>query len=133
MGQLDERYRDKVWTKQRTLKIALRNLATRPEATPPRVLNPTGDLHVLGAGLNTFSKVLAAQEPDKWPVYNSRVASALEAFGYKHPYGAAPADKYLAYRNAMRKFAEACGDDRSGRPDALALDAFFYMRSKLQK
>jgi len=47
--------------------------------------------------------------------------------------GAGVAGKYLAYRNAMKKFVEACQPNGSGRIDALALDAFFYMRSKLSE
>ena len=67
-----------------------------------------------------------------YPVYNGRVSLALAGFGYRHPRGASPADKYIAYRNAMRKFAEACGTNGT-KPDVLALDAFFLMRSKLSE
>jgi hypothetical protein len=57
---------------------------------------------------------------------------ALAAFGYKHPRGASPADKYFAYRNAMGKFAEACGTNGT-KPNVLGLDAFFLMHSKLSE
>ena len=132
LGQLDERYRDRVWKQQRRLKKALKELATNPESAVPRVLNPDGDLHVPGAGLNTITKILAALFPQEWPVYNQRVSVALAAFGYKHPRGASPAERYIAYRNAMAGFAAACGTNGT-KPDALALDAFFLMRSKLSE
>ena len=131
LGFLDPRYRDKLWKLQRRFKKALKAIATNPESALPRVLNPDGDLHVPGAGLNTITKILAALYPLEWPVYNGRVSTALAGFGYKHPRGASPADKYLAYRNTMKRFAEACGANGT-KPDALALDAFFLMRSTLE-
>lgn len=130
LGQLDERYRDKVWKHQKRLKNALRKLVADGEVALPSVLNSDGNLHVLGAGLNTISKILAAYAPGKWPVYNSRAALALADFGYKHPHGATTADKYLAYRNIMQKFAEACAEKGLAKPDALALDSFIFMRSQ---
>lgn len=132
LGQLDERYRDKVWKKHVRLKKALKELVTNPESGLPRVLNPDGDLHVPGAGLNTISKILAALFPNEWPVYNGRASTALAGFGYKHPRGASPAEKYLAYRNIMKKFTEACRTNGTA-PDALALDAFILMRSKVSE
>lgn len=133
LGKLDERYRDKVWKHQKRLKNALRKLVTEGEGALPRVVEGGGDLHVGGVGLNTISKILAAITPEQWPVYNSPVAKALAEFGYRPPRGAGVAGKYLAYRNAMKKFVEACQPNGSGRIDALALDAFFYMRSKLSE
>ena len=130
LGQLDERYRDRVWKNQQRLKKALRQLAKNPESALPRVLNRDGDLHVPGAGLNTISKILASLFPKDWPVYNGRVPLALAKFGYRHPRCATTAEKYLAYRNIMKRFAEACGTNGT-RPDVLALDAFILMRSKL--
>jgi hypothetical protein len=100
------------------------------EVVLPGTLNSDGNLHVPGAGLNTISKILAAYAPDKWPVYNSRAALALADFGYKHPHRATTADKYVAYRNIMQKFAEACAEKGLAKPDALALDSFIFMRSQ---
>lgn len=133
LGQLDERSRDKIWKKQKRFKEGLRKLAIDNESALSTVLNQDGVLHVPGAGLNTISKILAAYARDKWPVYNSRVAVALADFGYKHPHRATTADKYVAYRNLMQKFAEACAENGKAKPNALALDAFFYMRSEQVK
>jgi HKD family nuclease len=129
LGKLDPRSRDTLWRHRNRLKKALKQLAANPKAALPRVLNPDGDLHVPGAGLNTITKILAALFPQEWPVYNRRVSVALAGFGYKHPRGASPAEKYIAYRDVMRRFAGACGT-KSTKPDALALDAFFLMRSR---
>jgi hypothetical protein len=133
LGQLDGRSRSKIWKYQKRLKNGLRKLVTGRHDALPSVLNSDGQLHVPGAGLNTISKILASHEPGKWLVYNSRVALALADFGYKHPHGATTADKYTAYRNIIEKFAEACADKGSPRPDAFALDAFFFMRSQIRK
>ena len=133
LGHLDERQRDKVWKQQKRLKTALRKVVTEGENALPQVVDRGGKLHVGGAGLNTVSKILAAISPDHWPVYNSRVAEALAEFGYKPPHGAGVAGKYLAYRNAMKEFIDACQSNDYGKIDALALDAFFYMRSRLKQ
>jgi HKD family nuclease len=133
LGHLDERQRDKVWKQQKRLKAALRAVVTGDENALTEVVDREGKLHVGGVGLNTVSKILAAISPDEWPVYNSRVAKALMRFGYQSPRGAGAAGKYLAYRNAMRKFVDACQSKDYAKIDALALDAFFYEQSKLGK
>lgn len=130
LGQLDERYRDKVWKHQKRLKNALRKLVADGEVALPSVLNSNGNLHVLGAGLNTISKILAAHAPEQWPVYNTRVALVLADFGYKHPYGATTAGKYVAYRNMMQKFAEACAERGfANHREAIAAIDFFAVPS----
>jgi hypothetical protein len=133
LGHLDERQRDKVWKQQKRLKDALRAVVTDGENVLPQVVDRGGKLHVGGVGMNTVSNILAAISPDEWPVYNSRVAYSLTRFGYQSPRGAGVAGKYLAYRNAMRKFVDACQSKGYAKIDALALDAFFYEQSKLSK
>ena len=56
LGKLGMRYRDKVWKQQKRLKKGLRLLVAEEDIALPRVLNSKGDLHVVGAGLNTISK-----------------------------------------------------------------------------
>lgn len=130
LGRLDPRYRDKVFKAGDRLRQALRELVKNPIETIPAVLRSKGRLRVKGFGVNTVSKILAASYPSEWPVYNSRVAKTLADFGYKAPHGAGADGRYIAFRNSMKKFMDACKLRGLSHVDAISLDAFFYDRSK---
>jgi hypothetical protein len=130
LGRLDTRYRDKVFKAGSRLREALRELVENPLETIPAVLRSKGQLRIKGFGVNTVSKILAASYPSEWPVYNSRVAKTLADFGYKAPHGAGADGRYLAFRNSMKKFMDACKLRGVLHVDAISLDAFFYDRSK---
>ena len=130
LGRLDTRYRDKVFKAGNRLRQALRELVKNPVEAIPRVLRSKGRLRIKGFGVNTISKILAASHPSEWPVYNSRVAKALADFGYKAPHGVGADGRYIAFRNAMKRFMDACKRRGLSHVDAISLDAFFYDRSK---
>jgi HKD family nuclease len=129
LGALDSRSRDKVFRSKVRLRNALREMASDPERAVRMVLGRKGPLKINGFGINTVSKTLAALYPSDWPVYNSRVAIALAAFGYKAPRGAGRDGRYIAFRNAMVKFMAACKQRGLLNVDAISLDAFFLERS----
>lgn len=76
-------------------------------------------------GSNVLTKVLAAHDGAKWPVYNSKVEGVLRKYGYEIPRGLTEAQKYLAYARLMRKFAR-----ESGARDVYALDRFILHSSQ---
>lgn len=126
LGQLDYRWKDRVFRKARRLKQGLRRLIASPESTLPDVLEKKGNHYVPGVRLNFISKVLAAYAPQTWPVFNNKIAKALRSFQYQAAHRTGVAAKYLAYRDLMKEFAEACKTQGYSSIDALALDAFFY-------
>lgn len=130
LGALDSRYRDKVFKEKSRLRNALRELASAPERAIPDVLGRKGKLRIKGFGVNTVSKILAAEFPDEWPVYNSRVAEVLADFGYTAPRGVGLDGRYIVFRNTMKKFMGACKERGLSHVDAISLDAFFLERSK---
>jgi HKD family nuclease len=129
LGKLDERYREKVFRSGR-LRGALRKLTQNPSRAISEVLSHSGSYRIKGFGVNSISKILAASFPDEWPVYNSRVAAALDDFGYKAPRGAGQDGRYVAFRNTMTRFMAACRQRGLNHVNAISLDAFFYDRSK---
>jgi hypothetical protein len=126
LGQLDYRWKDRVFRNARRLKQGLRRLIASPESTLPDVLEKKGNHYVPGVRLNFISKVLAAYAPQTWPVFNNKIAKALRSFQYQAAHRTGVAAKYLAYRDLMKEFAEACKTQGCSSIDALALDAFFY-------
>ena len=71
-----------------------------------------------------ITKVLAAHDGKRWPVYNAKIDEVLKKqYGYWIPRGLTEADKYLAYAELMRKFAA-----ETGARDVYALDRFFLHR-----
>lgn len=126
LGQLDYRWKDRVFRKRSRLKEGLRRLIASPESALPHVLEKKRTHYVPGVRLNFISKVLAAYAPQTWPVFNNKVAKALRSFQYQAAHGTGVAAKYLAYRDLMNEFAEACKAKGCSSVDALALDAFFY-------
>jgi hypothetical protein len=130
LGALDSRYRDKVFNSKQRLRNALVEMADNPERAIPEVLGWDGKHRIIGFGVNTVSKILAAKFPNEWPVYNSRVAEVLVDFGYTAPRGAGLDGRYIAFRNTMKKFMAACKELGLPHVDAISLDAFFYDRSK---
>ena len=64
------------------------------------------------------------------PVYNSRVAKTIADFGYKAPHGVGADGRYIAFRNTMKRFMDACKRRGLSHVDAISLDAFFYDRSR---
>jgi HKD family nuclease len=130
LGKLNEIYRDRVFNAGTRLRKALRKLVENPSAAIPDVLGRKGNLRIKGFAVNTVSKILAAYSPLEWPVYNSRVAAALADFGYRAPRGAGPDGRYIAFRNAMKKFMAACKERGLRNVDAISLDAFFFDRSQ---
>jgi hypothetical protein len=130
LGRLDPRYRDKVFKADNRLRQALRELVKNPVEAIPTMLRSKGRLRIKGLGVNTLSKILAASHPSEWPVYNSRVAKTLADFGYKAPYGVGADGRYIAFRNTMKRFMDACKSRGLSHVDAISLDAFFYDRSR---
>ena len=130
LGKLDKRYRDPVFKAGNRLRQALRELVKNPVATIPTVLRSKGPLRIKGLGVNTVSKILAASHPSEWPVYNSRVAKTIADFGYKAPHGVGADGRYIAFRNTMKRFMDACKRRGLSHVDAISLDAFFYDRSR---
>jgi HKD family nuclease len=130
LGALDSRSRDGVFNSKHRLRNALLAMASNPERAIPDVLARKGRLRIRGFGVNTVSKILAAEFPNDWPVYNSRVAMVLADFGYTAPRGAGLDGRYFAFRNTMKKFMVACKERGLSHVDAISLDAFFYDRSK---
>jgi HKD family nuclease len=85
----------------------------------------SGASRVKFIGPNVLTKVLAAHDGKRWPVYNAKVEGVLSKYGYEIPRGLTSAQKYVAYAELMRKFAEA-----TGASDVYALDRFFLHRSQ---
>ena len=130
MGKLNPLSRDRVFGKESKLKQALAALASEPETALQKVLGGRGALRIKGFGVNTVSKILASYDPTEWPVYNSRVSDVLKDLGYSPTRGADEADRYLAYRNVMKKFMNSCAELGCRPIDAWALDGFFLAESK---
>ena len=76
-----------------------------------------------------MTKFLAAYDPKTWPLFNNRVRRVLDDFGYEKPRGFKKAEEYIAYKQAMQKFMDACKEQVEEELDALALDCFFLHRS----
>lgn len=126
LGQLDYRWKDKVFGKANRLKKGLRLLIANPESALGDVLGKEGQHYVPGVRLNFVSKVLAASDPERWHVFNSKVAKALRSFQYQPARGSGTVGRYLAYCDLMKKFIEACKAEGCKTVDAFALDAFFF-------
>jgi HKD family nuclease len=133
LGKLNPIYRDRVFKAGPRLRNALRLLIQDPQATIPAVLGKNGKLRIIGFAENTLSKILAANSPSEWFVYNSRVATVLADFGYKSPRDAGRDGRYIAFRNVMQKFMAACEEHGLSNVDAISLDAFFLHLSKVLK
>jgi hypothetical protein len=88
----------------------LRALVADGEVALPFVLNEDGKFYVPGFRLNAVTKFLAAYDPKIWPLFNNRVQGVLDDFGYPKPRGFSTAEQYLAYKEAMEKFMDACKD-----------------------
>ena len=86
----------------------------------------SGKSKVKFMSMNVLTKVLAAHDEKKWPVYNSKVEGVLRRYGYEIPRGLTPAEKYLAYARLMRKFAA-----ETDAKDVYALDRFFLLEVEL--
>jgi hypothetical protein len=124
LGHLIPIYRDRVFRQEKRLKDALRLLVDETKPIDMRlssVLERSGSHQISGLRLNTVSKILAAHDPSRWPVYNSPVESTLRHFGYRPPRGAGVAGRYEAYAKLMQEFMKQCG-----AKDVCALDWFFY-------
>jgi hypothetical protein len=130
LGRLNPLNRDKIFRSATRIRNGLRMLMARGEANLPSVLNKDGRFYVPGFRLNAVTKFLAAYDPKTWPLFNNRVQGVLDDFGYPKPRGFSAAEQYLAYKEAMEKFLDACKDEVHGELDALALDAFFLYRSR---
>jgi hypothetical protein len=76
---------------------------------------------IWGMGINVASKILAASNPNRYAVWNNPVRAALLSFGYVVPRGGTIGSKYAAYAEAMKDFQH-----RTGAPDMLALDCYFF-------
>jgi HKD family nuclease len=129
LGWLNPIKRDKIFQSATRIKNGLRALVTGGESRLPDVLNADGKFYVPGFRLNAVTKFLAAYKPKTWPLFNKRVQLVLNDFGYPKPHGFSTTDQYLAYREAMQKFMNACSDGH-GELDALALDCFFLHHSR---
>jgi HKD family nuclease len=124
LGHLIPISRNSIFKKKRKLQAGLRALV-QPGADVSAVLNeflsPNGKFHISGFALNTISKILAVHRPRTWAVYNTPVSSTLKRFGYVHPRGASPAERFMAFNRMMYNFKS-----ETGLQDAYALDAFFF-------
>jgi hypothetical protein len=129
LGKLNPLNRDSVFKTGSRLRNALRLLIQDSHATIPAVLGKKGKLRISGFAENTVSKILAANYPSEWFVYNSRAATVLADFGYKAPRGAGRDGRYIAFCNVMKKFMNACKERGLSNVDAISLDAFFVHRS----
>ena len=130
LGKLNEIQRDRVFEAEVRLKKALRQLVQNPYAAIPALLGRNGRLRIKGFAVNSVSKILAAYHPTEWPVYNARVAAALADFGYTAPRGVGTDGRYIAFRNSMKRFMEACKRRGLKHVNAISLDAFFFDRSE---
>lgn len=113
------------------LRQALRNLADATVSIEQRVdaiLSTAGAFRVPYLGINAVSKILACQEPHKWPVWNGPVETALRSFEYKAPAGATQGQKYRAFASLMATFLDA-----TGAADMLALDCFLPWKAEQLK
>jgi len=133
LGKLIPVYRDRVFKTGNRLRNALRLLIQDPHATIPAVLGKKGKLRISGFAENTVSKILAANSPSEWFVYNSRAATVIADFGYKAPHGAGRDGRYIAFCNLMRKFMAACKERGLSNVDAISLDAFFVKHYEVLK
>ncbi len=129
LGWLIPIKRDRIFRSATRIKNGLRALVAGGEAKLSSVLNEDGKFYVPGFRLNAVTKFLAAYDPKKWPLFNNRVQRVLDDFGYSKPRGFSATEHYLAYREAMERFMDAC-EDGHGELDALALDCFFLHLSK---
>lgn len=123
LGGLNHIKRNTIFRSASRIKNGLRALVTGGEAKLPAVLNKDGKFYVPGFRLNAVTKFLAAYAPKTWPLFNNRVQGVLDDFGYSKPRGFNATEQYLAYREAMEKFMDACKYGHGGL-DALALDCF---------
>jgi hypothetical protein len=129
LGKLNPIYRDRVFKAGNRLRIALRLLISDPHATIPAVLGKKGKVRISGFAENTVSKILAADSPSEWFVYNSRVPPVLADFGYKASRGVGRDGRYIAFCNEMKEFMNACKERGLSGVDAISLDAFILERS----
>jgi hypothetical protein len=129
LGWLIPLNRDKIFRSATRIKNGLRMLVAGGEANLPSVLNKGGKFYVPGFSLNAVTKFLAAYDPKTWLLFNSRVQRVLDDFGYPKLRGFSKAEGYLAYKQTIQKFMEACNGGVQGGFDALALDCFFLHRS----
>ena len=130
LGWLNPIKRDKIFRSATRIKNGLQALVAGGEATLSSVLDKDGRFYVPGFRLNAVTKFLAAYDPKTWPLFNKRVQRVLDDFGYPKPRGFSTAEQYLAYKEAMEKFVDACKDKAHIELDALALDCFFLHRAK---
>lgn len=133
LGKLNPLYRDRVFKAGNRLRNALRLLIRDPHATIPAILGKKGKLRISGFAENTVSKILAANCPSEWFVYNSRVPPVLADFGYKAQRGVGRDGRYIAYCNEMKKFMSACKERGLSGVDAISLDEFILERSGVLK
>jgi HKD family nuclease len=132
LGRLNPLNRDKIFKSATRIKNGLRSLVKGGDSKLPDVLDKNGKFYVPGFRLNAVTKFLAAYDPKTWPLFNKRVQRALDDFGYPKPRGTNATEQYRAYREAMQKFVDACKNGH-GELDAVALDCFFFYRSKQLK
>jgi HKD family nuclease len=129
LGWLNPINRDKIFRSAARIRNGLKALVSGSEASLPSVLNKGGKFYVSGFSLNAVTKFLAAYDPKTWPLFNNRVRRVLDDFGYEKPRGFKKAEEYIAYKQAMQKFMDACKEQVEEELDALALDCFFLHRS----
>lgn len=131
LGHLIPIYRDRVFRQEKRLKEVLHLLVNETQPISERlsaILDRRGSHQIPGLRINTVSKILAAHDPSKWPVYNSPVETTLRHFGYQPIRGAGMAGRYEAYAKLMQDFMKQCG-----AKDVCALDWFFYWFAKEKK
>ncbi len=122
LGKLDPRHKAKAISSKKRLTRGLAcilddgiGVADRIDAVVAR----GGRLYVPHLGMNAATKTLASYYPDKWPVWNTPVAVALDDFGYDPPRGASKGQKYEVYAELMQAFVR-----ETGARNMIELDCF---------
>ena len=91
-GTLNAINRGGAMQRKRTLQAGLRQLfdETKPEVERlDAVLEPSGEFHISGVGINVVSKILAVHAPKRLAdLQQTRWEVALRHFGYRAPRGA---------------------------------------------
>lgn len=130
LGSLRNSYRDGIFesTRLRKTLLYLIDESVPIEKRMEAILAKNGSHHIQGFGIGGVTKILVSAYPDKWPVLNGAVNTALKFFGYEAPRGIGIGGRYLQFAKSMASFK-----NDANAPDFISLDAFFKSFEKVLK
>lgn len=124
LGHIIPLNKAKVFDQSRRLKSGLRRLVDEEIDVVDRInslVDKAERTYVSYLGMNMTTKVLAAHQPEKWPVLNEPVRKTLKHFGYTVPRGLSEGERYKLLADLLNKFMK-----ETGAKNMLMLDRFFY-------